>query len=123
MEIVLDTSTSTYQIRSYEPGKIIINEDSYSQSVILTPQRLIHPWAPQSLKDLTTIHFNELLKLSPQVILFGSGPSLIFPSQELLTFLWQQKQGIEVMDTSAACRTFNVLAAEGRNVAAALLIN
>jgi uncharacterized protein len=122
MDITLDSSNSKYTIRSYEPGKILINETLFTQSIIVTPTQLIHPWQPQKLTELSKIHVQELLHLKPQTILLGTGASWQIVKPDLLSSLYQARIGIEIMDTAAACRTFNVLAAEDRNVVAALLI-
>lgn len=80
-----------------------------SWSVALQP-----PWTPQ--------HFEQILALSPELVIFGSGERLRFPSPGALRPLYEARVGIETMDTAAACRTFNVLVTEGRRVVAALLI-
>jgi uncharacterized protein len=122
MELVLDSSNSKYQIRSYEPGKLLINEKSFSQSIIITPTNLIHPWHPQNIAELLATHLKEIIKLQPDIVLIGTGALWQMIKPELLATLYQAHIGVEVMDTAAACRTFNILAAEERNVAAALLI-
>jgi len=122
MELTLDDSSSKYLIRSYESGKLLINETLFLQSVIITPTQLIHPWQPYRLAELTETHLLEILKLKPQIVLLGTGLTWQMLKPELLVPFYQAQVGIEIMDTAAACRTFNVLAAEKRNVAAALLI-
>jgi len=79
-------------------------------------------WPPQRFEDLDSSHFDMLAELQPEFVLFGSGARLRFPSPALTASLLNQGIGIEAMDTGAACRTYNVLIAEGRNVAAALLM-
>lgn len=122
MELSLDTTTAAYQIRSYQTGKIQVNENWYERSLIITPQQLILDWPPQQLQELQSAHLSPLLQLHPDVVILGSGTTLHFPPLELLAPFYNEKIGIEIMDTGAACRTYTALAAEGRNVAAALLI-
>ena len=122
MDMTLDSSNSRYLIRSYASGKLRINEETYSQSVIVTSEVLIHPWFPQNFSELTAILLTELLNFSPQIIIIGTGDKWQRISPEWLMIFYQQQIGVEVMDTHAACRTFNILASEGRKVAAGLLI-
>ena len=80
------------------------------------------PWNCTSFEQLTAEHFAQLAHLKPELVIFGSGKRLRFPSPAFLRTLTEQQTGIESMDTLAACRTYNILAGEGRHVVAALLI-
>jgi uncharacterized protein len=122
MEISLDTNQSAYQLRAYEPGKIQVNQTWFEHSIIITPQKLITDWPPQTLSDLQTQHLELIIELNPTLVILGSGSKLTFPSPALLAPLYNKQIGIEVMDTGAACRTYSVLTSEGRNVVAALLV-
>jgi uncharacterized protein len=122
MDLTLDSSNSKYIIRAYEAGKILINEKTFTQSIIVTPNQLIHPWQPQKITELSENHLQAILNLKPQTVLLGTGASWQIIKPDLLVPFYQARIGIEIMDTAAACRTFNVLASEDRNVAAALLI-
>ncbi len=122
MKLSLDYSTSKYTIQAYESDALTINEKRYRHTVVLSPEQLIEPWSPKSVNELTSEHIQLLLELTPDIILLGTGDSLVFPSPELSILALQQGIGFEVMDTGSACRTFNVLAAEDRNVVAALMI-
>ena len=82
----------------------------------------VRPWAPATFDDLTQAHFDGLLQDKPELVIFGSGARLRFPSASLLRGLIARNIGLESMDTAAACRTYNVLASEGRTVVAALLL-
>lgn len=133
MQLNLDNNLKQYSIRAYDAEGIQIivpaaQADSdrpviqrINYSIILSPQRM-QPWSPTGLEDLELEHFEELLEWEPEVALFGSGSRLCFPSPELLAPLHRRGIGIEVMDTAAACRTFNILASEGRRVTAAMLM-
>jgi len=133
MKLSLDYNTSRYSIRSYNVGEVVINEERLTRSLIVMPERLIRDWEPQNIDQLALEHTRVVTELDPEIILLGTGKSLQFPHAELIGALakahdvdflsGQNKQiGVEIMDTAAACRTFNILAAEGRSVAAALLM-
>jgi len=123
MQLTLDTALGSYYIRSYEPGKIIINnEPPITNSIIVTAKQLINPWQPRLVSELTAEHLVKIFELDPEVVLLGTGKQLTFPVQGLLEQFYQNKIGIEVMNTAAACRTYNVLMSEGRRVIAALLL-
>ena len=104
------------------PGALRINGRAYTASVVLPWQGDIQPWACSQFEALQAAHFERLLALSPELVIFGSGQRIRFVSAALLRPLIERGIGIETMDTAAACRTYNVLASEGRSVVAALLI-
>lgn len=122
MHIQKDENEATYQIQSYEPGKIVINAKSYTQSVIIRPHALLTPWRPNSLAELTHNDFESLILDKPTILLLGTGSTLEIPSQELLRPLFEMGIGVEFMDSKAACYTYTILSSEGRNVAACILI-
>jgi len=86
------------------------------------PDRIIENWQAQTFEQLAAEHFELLLPFQPEIVLLGTGITLRFPCPSITKKLISLKIGVEVMDTSAACRTYNILMAEGRNVVAALLI-
>jgi len=114
MQISLETNTGAYTIRSYSPGEIKINERVIHHNLIITTSQLIEPWNPEDLESIVA--------QNPEIVLLGTGPRQTIPSPKTLAFFLQKKIGIEYMDTGAACRTFNVLASEGRKVVAALIL-
>lgn len=120
--LTLDDNSAQYQIRSYQPGTITINDKTLSSSVIITPTQLIETWAPQSVADLTSDSFAIIADLRPDILLIGTGASIIFIPAEMYGQLINLGIGVELMDTRAACRTYNALSSENRNVAAALII-
>lgn len=122
MPLNLDENKSTYQIRAYQPGQIKVNEQILTQSIIITPNQLISDWRPQSAQELSNTDLQILIRLKPTIVLIGTGASHIFLSADVYGELINLGMGVEVMSTIAACRTYNALSAEGRNVAAALLI-
>ena len=94
----------------------------FRQSLIINSNGNIQSWSPQNMTDLNPQHFIRFSEYQPEVLLLGMGQHLRFPPQNCLSVLQQQNLGYEVMDTPAACRTFNVLAAEGRDVILAMLM-
>jgi len=105
----------------YGAGYVTINQIRYEQSLIVLPDRIID-WESRTLEQLKPEHFAFLLSLQPEMVLLGTGPMLRFPHPSLTKMLTAAGIGVEVMDTQAACRTYNILMAEGRRVAAALVI-
>lgn len=101
---------------------IEINSQPHRRSLLLMPQRILADWRPQSFSELAAIDFQPILELDCEILLLGTGSRQQFPSSELLRELIAAQIGIEIMDTAAACRTFNILVNEGRKVIAALLI-
>lgn len=122
MPLTLDENSANYQIRAYQPGQLQINDKLYQQSVIIAPNTLIDHWQPHTIAELSAEHLAIILTLKPAILLIGTGEKLIFPPVELYGDLINHGIGVEIMDTRAACRTYNALTAEDRNVVAALLI-
>ncbi|MDR3491803.1 MAG: Mth938-like domain-containing protein [Gammaproteobacteria bacterium] len=122
MSLTLDDNNANYQIRAYKPGFIQVNETTFTHSLIISATQLITDWAPQTLQELKAEHLSIIKELKPAVLLIGTGATLKFPSLDIYGELLNQGIGVEIMDTSAACRTYNALASEERNVMAALII-
>lgn len=91
-------------------------------SAIITPERIVEAWTPQTPSELVPEHMQQVLEFQPEIIILGTGRNLRFPAPEVIQLCHETGVGFEAMDTGAACRTYNILAAEGRNVAAALLM-
>lgn len=122
MHIQLETGGKANIIRTYAPGHIVVNQATYTRSLIVLPGQVIPDWPPQVFGDLTATHFETLNALAPEIVVLGTGQRQQFPRAELLAPLIKAGIGWEVMDSGAACRTYNILMSEGRNVAAALLM-
>ena len=122
MKFHLDAPGGVNFVRGYGPGQLRVGEQVHTTSLIVTATTLIEPWRPAAALDITTADLEPLLGLGPEVVLLGTGLRQQFPDPQVLRILYEQRIGVEVMDTSAACRTFNVLVAEGRSVAAALIV-
>ena len=106
----------------YGEGYVIVNELRYESSLVVLPGQLIDNWRVADIGALGEEHVSFLAGLGMEIILLGTGRTLRFPHPHLLKPLSVAGIGLEVMDTHAACRTYNVLLAEGRDVAAALIL-
>ena len=117
----LSTATGNV-VTGLGPGWIRVGAAEHRENVVLMPNAIATGWAPSGFDGLVDDDFARLLDSKPEVVLFGSGSAIRFPHPRLTRALTDAGVGLEVMDTPAACRTFNILAAEGRNVVAALLL-
>jgi uncharacterized protein len=107
---------------AYGEGYVAVNGVRYETSLIVMPDGIAEDWKVQNLEALVHANIEDLAALKPELVLLGTGDVLRFPNPRLLVTLTHAGIGAEVMDTRAACRTYNILAEEGRNVAAALII-
>jgi uncharacterized protein len=117
-----DRQPSLNTVSAYGSNYIEINAQRYDQSIILGPEGPVLEWSCSRFEDLKIEDFELIAGQKPAVVIFGSGQKIRFPRPELLKPLIQARIGVETMDLQAACRTYNILMAEGRNVIAALLI-
>lgn len=113
-------------IVAYGPGWVGLGThgiaEKISHSVVIGSRGEKYDWECARFEDLTEAHFSRLADTRPELVIFGSGNAIRFVRPALLQALMAQRIGIETMDTLAACRTYNILAGEGRRVLAALLI-
>ncbi len=109
-------------ISGYGPGWVGVNGERVERSIVIGSRGERFDWNCTRFEDLTTSHFVQLVASGPELVVFGSGTRLRFAPPALLRALMAKRIGMETMDTLAACRTYNILAGEGRNVVAALLI-
>jgi uncharacterized protein len=109
-------------IRAYAAGRVTINEEVIATSVIVTPDRIVRDWLPHAFGDLEPRHLARLEELAPEIIVLGTGERLRFPGAEFTAGFLSRGIGVEIMDTHAACRTYNILLSEDRRVVAALLM-
>ena len=112
----------TLAITGHGPGWVAVNGEKVHHSVVVGSDGTRFDWACDRFEALTETHFGRLAETGPEVVLFGSGERLRFPPPRLLRALLERRIGVETMDTQAACRTYNILAGEGRRVVVALLI-
>ena len=122
VKIRLDTPSATYVIRAYGPGQVTVNQQVYTRTLVVMPNLILPDWSPQCFDDLTLDQFADLSQYPLDIVLIGTGERLRFPAQSLLAPLRECHIGVESMDTGAACRTYNLLVAERRQVAAVLLM-
>jgi uncharacterized protein len=121
MQLDRESSAGVF-IQSFQDGILRVGDRDITSPVILTVTEIISHWSPPDVSALSIDDFGLVLEQRPQVILLGTGMAQRFPAPELGVHIMRRGIGFEVMDTRAACRTFNVLAGEGRRVAAALLL-
>ena len=114
--------TATLTIQRVTTSSITVNGEPYAQSIALTPEEVFADWEAKPVADLADTDFETLLETAPEIILLGTGPTNVFPPRELMFAFARRGIGLECIDTAAAARTFNVLATEGRQVAAVLYL-
>jgi uncharacterized protein len=122
MQFTQITDAERNMITGYAPDHVAVNGVRYAHSLILRPDRLLPSWpvtdvGALSLDTLAWVHTNP-----PEILLLGTGQRQTFPERALWRELRAQPWGLEIMDTAAACRTYNLIMAEGRMVAAALIV-
>ncbi len=106
---------------AYGEGYVTVNHERYEGNLIVLPESIVSHWSTATVATLGEADMNKLLELDTEIVLLGTGNRLRFPAGSLLRPFAPAGIGLEVMDLQAACRTYNILAAEGRRVAAALL--
>lgn len=122
MKLHSSVTAGLLAITAYDAGYIAVNGRRLAKSFLLTPRRLIEDWPPASFDQLTGADLLAVAELDCPIVLLGTGKRQRFPAPALLRPLIDRRVGVEVMDSQAACRTYNILMAEGRDVAAALII-
>lgn len=122
MKLHLQGAAGLNLVTGYGAGYVAINGARHTASLLLTADSLMR-WAPASFADLVAEHFDRVVPLAPEILVLGTGTRLQFPRPPLTRALVEARIGLEVMDTAAACRTYNILMGEGRRVAAALIID
>ena len=122
MKLHLSRPEGLNQITSCGTGFVVINGTRHGRSVLVTPHEIMDDWPVSNLQSLAPTHLLPALELSPELVLLGTGATLQFPSSTVLRPLIDAQIGVEVMDTAAACRTYNILMAESRRVLAALIV-
>jgi uncharacterized protein len=121
MKFQPDTFAGSNAITRHEAGAVWVNGQRFEGSLLVPSRGVVHAWPVTGPDMLEPAHFEQILALEPELVIFGSGARLRFVSPTLYRALIDARIGLETMDSAAACRTYNVLAAEGRSVLAALL--
>jgi len=122
MRLDLDRPTGINIVRAVAPGEILVGDRVIRTSVIIAATAMIPAWPVSSTRDIDELSLAPAMDLRPDILLLGTGSVLTFPDQEVHASVLSRNIGLEVMATAAACRTYNILAAEGRNVVAALIL-
>ncbi len=120
MKLHLQRDSHRNIIHAYGSQGILIRGENHAQGVLVSAEWLRSPWGPDRADALGLAHFDEVIAQKPEILLLGTGKRQHFPL-ELIQALRAAQLAVEVMDTSAACRTYNILLAEDRTVVAALL--
>lgn len=122
MDISIDLPSSEVFIRSYKPGEVTVANVTYYDNLILTPTKVFPDWLIGTFTELTPEAFTHLLALPSDVILLGTGKEQVFLPPSFLEIAANKKKQVDTMTSSAACRTFNLLASEGREVVLGLIV-
>jgi uncharacterized protein len=122
MKLHLNSAAGLNNISAHGPGYVVVNGSRIDSALIVMPQQLIAPWPLAMPGQISQADFAPLLQLQPEMVVFGSGAQFRFPDPRIAAAFSAKGIGFDVMDTPAACRTYNVLLSEGRNVAAAMLV-
>lgn len=104
------------------PGWVRVGVDEYRDSFVLTADAVVAPWGSGGFDALVEDDFARIRALDPEIVLLGTGARQRFPHPRLYRTLIDAGIGVEVMDSGAAARTYNIIAAEGRRVAAAFIL-
>lgn len=121
MKLHAERIEGTNAIARHGKDGVLVNGAQFTSSVVVPWTGLVTAWNLTRFSDLSAEHFAALARHEPELVLFGSGEKLRFPPASVLRPLIERRIGFETMDTAAACRTYNVLLSEGRNVVAGLL--
>lgn len=122
MKLHLAQNAGLLTFSSHGPGYVSVNGTRYEGSVLVCGRDIVTDWAPNGFDGLDAAQFERLGNMGAEIVLFGSGDRQRFPRPELLKALIEKGIGLEVMDTKAACRTYNILVAEGRHVACGVIV-
>lgn len=122
MQISREEGNVSNAITAHAPGEIRMRDRVFRASLIATREAVIEEWNPAAVEALGIGDFARLLELAPDVVILGTGPRQRMPPPELFADFAARRIGLEVMDTGAACRTYNLLLSEFREVALALIV-
>ena len=123
MKIEREQAEGRNMFTGYGEGYVEVNRTRYSSSLVVGAGNLVADWPLESINALAADHLAAILEMKPEIVLLGTGAAFSFPDPAKLAPLRNAGVGVEVMDTNAACRTYNILLAEGRNVVADLVIS
>jgi uncharacterized protein len=121
MEITQNIADAKFVITGYEPGCVLINNEPYRQSLIISPESLISPWEAIDVSDLSESTLAPIFASQPEIVLIGTGKKLILPEPRIIALFAHHRIGLETMNTNAACRTYGILVAERRKAMAGII--
>lgn len=122
MRFTQDSSSAANLVRAYGSGELRVNDEVYRSAIILSASAVHATPEIRDMEDLVHLDPSRILALDPELVLLGTGARQIFPAASFRAQFLSAGIGVEVMDTGAACRTFNVLVAEQRRVVALLMV-
>ncbi|MDT8364217.1 MAG: Mth938-like domain-containing protein [Nitrosomonas sp.] len=122
MKLHLTNFSDLNAFTGYGPDYVEVNQLKYKCNLIVLPDQIIENWQVVDINQLNIQHLEDLLRMQPEIILIGTGATFRFPDRSLLRNIASRAISLEVMDTQATCRTYNILSAEGRRVAAAMFV-
>jgi uncharacterized protein len=122
MKFAQDSQDDGYVITAYDVDSVSINGQTFKQSLVIANAQLNENWDLEGIDSLTPEHIELVLSFEPELILIGTGSKLIFPAVEVYSSIIERGIGVDFMDTGAACRTYNILMSEGRDVVAGLIL-
>ena len=123
MKIELDRDISGSNIIiSYSDDSFKLKDKSIKSNIIISKDRLIENYPVNDYRNLAPQHLDQIISWQPEIILLGTGKQPSFPDLDLITYVTSKNIGLEIMDTGAACRSYNLLINEGRNVVACLFL-
>jgi len=121
MKMVLDDATGLNLVSAYETGRVRIRGQYHQTSLLIFPRELQTDWPAGDIASLTAQLLRPVADKKPEILILGTGERQRFPNPRVFIPLMDAGIGYEVMDNTAACRTFNILLSEGREAALALL--
>jgi len=121
IDLTLERPGDHHFVRSVGESGIRVGDTIYTGPLILTPRQVMTGWPPATFAEIRAAHLEALFALDPEVALLGTGARQAFLAPDIMIEVYRRGIGLEVMTTDAACRTFNILASDGRHVVAALL--
>ena len=122
MKFAQDSQDEGYVITAYDTDSISINGKPFDSSLIIAPTQLNENWGISNVDNLCKEHIERILALKPELIIIGTGNKLVFPAVEIYAATIELGIGVDFMDTHAACRTYNILMSEGRDVVAGIIL-
>lgn len=124
MKLELDLADQTAnKIRSYSDNAFRVKDTIINSNIVISRNQLQQNWFSEGYKKFASQHLDEFIEQKPEIIILGTGLTLNLPEENLTAYVNQYNIGFEVMDTGAACRSYNVLIDEGRDVVACLFLS